>query len=280
MQKVTIIHQSRLSNAPSIAEALADVVTQHGAKAIVYSTWNELLGDDVTDKTDLAITVGGDGTLLRMARIMAVQNVPVIGVNMGRIGFTTELSAEEAVEKLPLFLEGQGWIEERTMLSATMGDYSGNALNEVVISRNGPARIVHCVIRINDQIITSYRGDGALIASATGSTGYSLSNGGPVLEPESTAIIVKPINPHVSLNTPLIVDDDATINVHVLTDHGATLTLDGNEDENLTTDSDVYIKRSNLKARFLRLRSKDYFYTVAANLLSRAVPVPTNINNP
>ncbi|MCL0043301.1 NAD(+)/NADH kinase [Dehalococcoidia bacterium] len=278
MQQVTIIHQSRLSNAPSVAEALADVVTQHGSKPTVYSTWNELLSDHLPNKTDLAITVGGDGTLLRMARIMAERGVPVIGVNMGRIGFTTELSAEEAVEKLPLFLKGQGWIEERTMLSATMGDYSGNALNEVVISRNGPARIVHCVIRVNDQVITSYRGDGALIASATGSTGYSLSNGGPVLEPKSKAIIVKPINPHVSLNTPLIIEDDATINVQVQTDHGATLTLDGNEDENLTTASDVYVKRSNLTARFLRLRSKDYFYTVAANLLSRAVPVPPTHN--
>lgn len=278
MQQVTIIHQSRLSNAPSVAEALADVVTQHGSKPTVYSTWNELLSDHLPNKTDLAITVGGDGTLLRMARIMAERGVPVIGVNMGRIGFTTELSAEEAVEKLPLFLKGQGWIEERTMLSAKMGDYSGNALNEVVISRNGPARIVHCVIRVNDQVITSYRGDGALIASATGSTGYSLSNGGPVLEPKSKAIIVKPINPHVSLNTPLIIEDDATINVQVQTDHGATLTLDGNEDENLTTASDVYVKRSNLTARFLRLRPKDYFYTVAANLLSRAVPVPPTHN--
>jgi NAD+ kinase len=277
MQQVTIIHQSRLSNAPSVAEALASVVIHHGLKATVHSTWQELLSDRLAHKTDLAITVGGDGTLLRMARIMAEWNVPVIGVNMGRIGFTTELNAEEAAEKLPLFLEGQGWIEERTMLSAIMGSYSGDALNEVVISRKGPARIVHCVIRVDNQVITSYRGDGALIASATGSTGYSLSNGGPVLEPESNAIIVKPINPHVSLNTPLIVERDATIHVHVEMDHGATLTLDGNEDKDITTESDVYVKRSSHKARFLRLRSKDYFYSVAANLLSRSAPIPTNL---
>tara|TARA_Y100000758_G_scaffold292945_1_gene248609 strand:- start:133 stop:972 length:840 start_codon:yes stop_codon:yes gene_type:complete len=279
MQQVTIIHQSRQSHAPAVAEALADVVIQHGLKATVYSTWNDLLGDDLADKTDLAITVGGDGTLLRMARIMAEWNVPVIGVNMGRLGFVTELSAEEATKKLPSFINGEGWIEERTILSATMGSYSGNALNEVVISRNGPARIVHCVIRVNDQVITSYRGDGALISSATGSTGYSLSNGGPVLEPESRTIIVKPINPHVSLNTPLIIERDATIHVHVETDHGATLTLDGNEDEDLATESNVYVKRSSHKARFLRLRPKDYFYSIAANLLSRSVPIPTDLNH-
>lgn len=240
----------------------------------MHSSWDGLFEGVDLGATDLVISVGGDGTLLRIARTMSEWGIPILGVNMGRLGFLTELDADEAPEKLPLFLEERGWVEERTMLEVRKDLFQGTALNEAVVSRSGPARIVHCVIRVDGQVITSYRGDGAIVATATGSTGYSLSTGGPVLEPESKAMIVKPISPHVSLNTPLVIERNAEVDIHIETDHGATLTLDGQEDAPVVSGTVVTVRRSPHIARFLRLRARSYFYGVAAGLLSRSAPVP------
>lgn len=272
MQRVVIIHQSRLPQASRVAQELGQVIRSRGGEATVHSSWEELFAGVDLGATDLVIGVGGDGTLLRIARTVASWDIPILGVNMGRLGFITELEAEEAAAKLPLFLEGRGWVEERTMLEVRVGPFLGHALNEAVVSRAGPARIVHVTVRVEGAEVTSFRGDGVLVATATGSTGYALSTGGPILEPEARAIMVKPISPHLALNTALLVERDCEIAIQVGTDHGAVLSLDGQEDEPLADGAVVTVQRSPHSARFLRLRDHDYFYALAAGLLSKAAP--------
>lgn len=274
MQRVVIIHQSRLPHAPQVAEQLGAVVMRQGGNVTVHSSWDQFFKDVDLGITDLIISVGGDGTILRIARAVASWKIPILGVNMGRLGFITEIEAEEAADKLPLFLEGRGWVEERTMVEVRMGLFQGVALNEAVVSRDGPVRTVQIAIRVNGEVMTTYRGDGAIVATATGSTAYALSAGGPVLEPESRGLVVKPLSPHLALDRAMVVEGDGAVDIQVGTDHGAVLSLDGQEDVPVSDGAVVTVRRSPHAARFLRLRPRGYFYAMAAGLLSKAIPVP------
>lgn len=257
------LNEQAIAQAQKIAEQLSRTEILHW----LCSAWeaNDIL--ERLDGTDLIITCGGDGTILRVAQIASRTGVPILGINLGRLGFMTELTTAEADKQLDKILSGIGWIEERAMLKATIQPANGresaqsfHALNDVVIARGEIARIVHIESKIDGHFFATYRADGVLVATATGSTGYSLAACGPVLYPESPNFVLTPIMPHLTMRYPLVLPASTSINLTLKTVHPATLSIDGHISLPLGDGDSLIVESSTFKTRFLRLRARGYFY--------------------
>jgi len=201
-KRVGILFQPKIQAAGDLARDLAEVVAGTGASVWVCSSWEEESAKDQVDGTELIICLGGDGTILRAARIANQSSAPILGVNLGRIGFMTELSAEEALEQVPAFVKGEGWVEERTMLAVELESADEPpfyALNDVVVARGERCRLIRVKASVDGEFLTMYKGDGVMVATATGSTGYSLAAGGPILHPQAKELLLLPIAAHLSL---------------------------------------------------------------------------------
>ncbi|RJQ38093.1 MAG: NAD(+)/NADH kinase [Dehalococcoidia bacterium] len=212
--------------------------------------------------TDLVLSVGGDGTILRVVQTLANTGTPVLGINLGRLGFMTELTADEALAKLPEVLDGRGWLDERVMLEAqAAGDKKTYyALNDIVAARGAVARMVNIEVGIDDEPFATYRADGVILATATGSTGYALAAGGPVLNPQATDLVLIPILPHLSLSYPLVLPGDAAVSLRVFAPHTATLSIDGNINLAVENGTKITARRSKVVARFWRVHPRESFY--------------------
>ena len=268
MKQIGILYQSHIAQATRLAEALADRARLMGKDVWLRSSWDDSLGEQDVSGTDVIFSVGGDGTLLRVTRVAALWGIPILGVNAGRLGFLTEIEGDDALRALPEVLEGRGWVEERTMLLVQKDGTPHYAMNEVVISRGAPARVVQINVRLDADTLNSFRGDGILISTATGSTGYNLAAGGPVLPPAAPYLILKPLSPHPLPEVPLLIDPSAHLRITVRTDHGAALSIDGQEDFTVDDGDEIVVRRSPYQARFLHLRPPGYFYPMLRDLLN------------
>lgn len=247
---------------------LADRVKELGHDVWLQSSWDDGI-DQINGDTGLIISVGGDGTLLRVARVVAPSGIPILGVNAGRLGFLTEIEASTASELLPRALNGEGRIEERTMLAVNHDGATSYALNDAIISRGGPARTVQVGVTVNGVELLAFRGDGVVVATATGSTAYNLAAGGPVLPPTTAELIINPVSAHPASESPVLVEPDAEIVLRIRTDHGAVLSLDGQDDFDVHDNAVVTVRRSPYHARLLRFRDSGYFYRSLGDLLNR-----------
>jgi len=209
--------------------------------------------------TELILGVGGDGTILHVARIVAPCAVPILGVNLGRLGFITEIDGDDALSLLPDLLKGKGWIEDRAMLEAHIEDKSFHALNDVVL-RSVAVRLVNIAAEVNGTHVTTYRADGIIVATATGSTSYSLASGGPILHPQSREIILQPISCHLGLSHALVLPAQSAIDLKVAPKEKVVLSIDGQVELRLSDGQNVGVKLSPYTARFLRIREQTYFY--------------------
>jgi NAD+ kinase len=226
--------------------------------------------DPLIDRTDIIITVGGDGTILKAATIAVPHNIPILGINLGRLGFMTELKADQALTRIPEYLNGNVWQEQRSMIQVTVQRWDGtnyidngitfNALNDAVLGRGAVARLIHVKAWVDNAHLTSYRADAVIACTATGSTGYNLSAGGPILPPNSEEMILKPVAPHVGLATAVVLPENSTVILMVESDDPAILSVDGSLDLDLSKSDQVEIKRSSSKALFLRAGSPEEFY--------------------
>ena len=196
VNKVGILYHPIVEAAHVKAKQLQDFLVSNGVSVWLCSAWEGEKAKARLNNTDLIISVGGDGTILRAAHVVASTMTPITGINLGRLGFMTELSADEALEKLPPLLAGEGWIDERAMLEAELSAtdqepaHIFHALNDVVVARGAIARLVYVEAKVNGQHLTSYKADGVIVATATGSTGYSLAAGGPILYPQSNDFLL------------------------------------------------------------------------------------------
>ncbi len=225
-------------------------------------------------KTDMVITVGGDGTIIRASRLTVPLGIPILGINMGRLGFMTELQGEEALARLPDYLEGAGRIEERSMVRVDfippekgedrphrpIDGFSYHALNDVVVGRGGVSRLVTIKARIDGAHLTDFRADAVMVATATGSTGYNLSVGGPILWPNAGVMILKAVAPHIGIAPALVLPPTAVVDLTIETDHEATLSVDGYVDLDLAQGDGIRVQRSPNKTRFLRALPPNAFY--------------------
>lgn len=231
--------------------------------------------------TDLVITVGGDGTILRATRVTAPSSIPVLGINMGRLGFMTELLGQEAMKKLPFYLNGNGRLEERNMLQArilkaqdsggaeTSGPY--HALNDAVLARSSVSRVVTVSGSVDGAQVTTFRGDAVILCTATGSTGYNLAVGGPILNPISEDLVLKPVAAHMGLIAGLVLEPSAKIALSIEGHQDAVLTIDGYMDYQLSPGDSVELKKSPYRARFLRANPTNHFYATLTRRLGFGV---------
>ncbi len=197
MKRIGILYHPKIGKSEQFAADVEQFLKRKGVPCWVHSSWDEAGAKKHLDNTDLAVSVGGDGTILRVARIIFPLEIPIVGINFGNLGFMTELSAEDALDKLLVIIEGGGWTEERAMLQAAL-KRTGNkyhALNDVVVGRGKSLRLVNIQVDINGEPFTKYRADAVIVSTATGSTGYSLAANGPILHPESRDIILRPFAP-------------------------------------------------------------------------------------
>jgi len=266
-QKIGLVYHPLNERALAQAQKLAGLLATTSTSHWMCSAWEPSEIRARLDGTDLIVTCGGDGTILRVAQVTSETCVPILGINLGRLGFMTELTTTEADKKLDKILAGAGWIEERTMLKASLQPATNNeftrgfhALNDVVIARGEIARIVHIAAEIDGHHFTTYRADGVLVATATGSTGYSLAAYGPVLHPESHNFVLTPIMPHLTPHYPLVLPSLARVKLTLHATHQATLSIDGHISLSLGDGDRLVIESSPFKTRFLRLRPRGYFY--------------------
>lgn len=270
MKQIGILYQSHLDQATDLAERLAARARDLGQDVWLRSSWEEGLEKVDVSGTDLIISVGGDGTLLRVTRVAAPWSIPILGVNAGRLGFLTEMEAATALDQLPQVLDGKGWVEDRTMLLVQKDGEGWYAMNEVVVSRSGPVRTVQANVSVDETPLIAFRGDGLLISTATGSTAYNLAAGGPVLPPTASYLIVKAISAHPVSEAPLLVEPASLIHVRIKTDHGAIMSIDGQIDHPVADGDEITVRRSPYQARFLHMRPPGYFYGMLHDLLSGA----------
>ena len=233
--------------------------------------------NQLADQLSIALTLGGDGTLLNTAREMASHGVAVCGINMGQLGFLTEIELVDLAPSMERLIRGDYDLEERLMLEASVlrGAESiavSSALNDVVIAKSGFSRMIRLKLFIDDHLTASYPADGLIVSTATGSTGYSLSAGGPIVNPNLQVMIITPICPH-SLNTrPLVVPDKEEIRIQTQTPHDdIVLTVDGQTIFSLKEGDQVLVRRSPSQARFIKFRERSY-YDLLRTKLRRSDP--------
>jgi len=263
MKRVGILYHPKIERAKAFSQELEKYLKARGVSFWTCSAWEEDKAKTQIADSELILSIGGDGTILRAARAVIPHAVPIVGINLGNLGFMTELKSEEAFEKLPRLLDGDGWIEERAMLEAKLQPKGEvlNAMNDVFVGRRSSARLVQIEVRVDGEVLANYRADGVIVATATGSTGYSLAAGGPILYPQSKEIIIKPVCPHLALGRAVVLPAEAEIQLKVTTTHEAMLSIDGQVEMPLRSGDEVKIKRSLHMARFLRIRPKAYFYS-------------------
>lgn len=264
-EKIGLLYHPKLAESRVMAAEMLEFIEGLGASAWVSSSWSEEEIKDRLDDLDLLITLGGDGSLLRAARMTASRAVPILGINMGRLGFLAEVQPAEWPDRVRQTLLGSCWIEERMLLYAEhhQADQVINtyeALNEVVIGRGKFARMVRLRTDIDGVFLTTYTADGLILATATGSTAYALAAGGPILPPELENFLLVPLAPHLSLERAIVLSKGVTVSVQISTDHTAVLTVDGQFEVELANQDKVVMQASPAVARFVRLQEKNYFY--------------------
>jgi NAD+ kinase len=215
-------------------------------------------------RAELLITFGGDGTLLSVARY-APKGVPVLGVNMGTLGFLTEVQVEEFPQVLESVLDDNYVAEDRVTLQVFVeGNKSEKrtyrVLNDATINKSALARIVEMKVSVSGVFVSTFRADGLIVSTPTGSTAYNLSAGGPIVYPTMGAVIITPICPHMLSNRPIVLPDDVNIEIEIVTESQETfLTLDGQEGLPLTQDDRVCVRKSDQPVRLVQSPNKNYF---------------------
>ncbi len=202
---------------------------------------------------------------MRTARVGAAFHLPILGGNLGRLGFLTELQPSQVLHKLEALVDGQYWLEERMMLHADVERerhivHSYEALNDVVVGRGRIARVVRVETYIDGQYLTTYVADGVIVATPTGSTAYSLAAGGPILDPTLFNLLLTPIAPHLTVATALVLPGTVHVHLGLSTEYEASLSIDGQVDLPLEDGDSVVIAASRNVCRFVRLGERNYFY--------------------
>ena len=241
--------------------ALNTGITDHGA----------MTPDELGRECDLAVVVGGDGTMLGIARQLARHGTPLVGINTGRLGFITDLPAGQFAESLAPMIAGDYEEERRTMLEGGVrrdGEliFEGFAMNDVVVSRGGAASMVELKVEIGSEFVANIRADGLIVGSPTGSTAYALSAGGPILHPGIKAWVLVPIAPHDLSNRPIVLPDTGEIGIGIVAGRDASVSFDMQSLASLLHGDRISVRRSAHQVRFLHPRGWSYYATLRRKL--------------
>jgi len=269
VKRIGILFHPKVEKSERFARDIAEFLKSKGLSCWIHSSWDEGEARKALAGSDLVISVGGDGTILRAARIIYPQEIPVLGVNFGNLGFMNELEAGEARDKLVEIIGGAGWIEQRSVLKAVILS-SGkiyHALNDVVVGRGRFMRLINVEVAINGEVFTTYRADAVIVSTATGSTGYSLAANGPIFYPESHDIMLKAVCPHLNMDKAIVLAPSTGITLKAFTNHEAMISMDGQVEELLKSGDQVEVCLAEQTSRFLRLRPRGSFYSTLVSKL-------------
>lgn len=262
-KKIFIFSKASL-DAIEFSENLRDWLEHKKIDSKVIQNLSELEEEEIKN-IDMLIVVGGDGSLLIAARRVARYNIPIIGINLGRLGFLTELNQKDAHTKLETILSKPLCVSKRMMLRATLYRdgkeiLTADVLNDVVVNKAILARIVDVALYMGDRYITTYNGDGIIISTPNGSTAYALSAGGPIVYPTMEVFIVVPICPHTLTDRPLILPTIEPITIDIVSkEKDAWLTLDGQEGTQLFYGDKIVVKKSPYYTYLVKTPDKNYF---------------------
>lgn len=271
MKKVGVVYHPKLEAARRAAGELRAAIESRGPEVWVGSAWDEATTHAHGPETDLLICIGGDGTVLRGARAILPHEPLILGVNMGRLGFLSELDLPSTLARLPDILERRGRIERRAMLRATAGSQPArvyHALNDVVIGRAALGRTVQISVYLDGTRMADFRCDGVILATATGSTAYSLAVGGPILNPESRDLLLTPLAPHLMPGNAIVLPRASQIEVRLAAGQMAAFSVDGESSIDLSVGDSVRVRAGAHVARFLRFGDPTEFYTRVARRLN------------
>lgn len=263
---VAIAAYPKMPVAMQIADAMAARLEQRGVRTIRGSLNESGLRHSIeAGDADILVALGGDGTMLRAGHLAAPPQVPVLGVNLGRVGFLIEVERDEWQAAIDRVLAGDYWVERRMMLRASL-KRSGkelttwDVLNEVVIGRGKTVRLVRLEVEIDGSFLTTYAADALIAATPTGSTAYALAAGGPILPPELRNILIVAVAPHLSVDRAVVLHEGSTIRITVRTVHEATLSVDGQSPMDIQDGDAVEVSAAEHSALFVRLQDPGYFY--------------------
>lgn len=272
MQTLAIITKKQKSAAWEAGQALGQWLKGHRVESLLLENEPEPNVPPLPRKVDLIVVMGGDGTLLSVARHYGQLNVPILGVNVGGLGFLTEVSLDELYPAMEQVLAGRYEVEDRLPLTATLFRgrklyWRENILNDVVINKGALARIIQLTAWIDDEYLTTYRADGLIVSTPTGSTAYTLSAGGPIVYPTLSHLILIPICPHTLSNRPIILPDACTVAI-TFDDKvfDVYLTLDGQVGQALQAGDRVEIRAAPYRVKLIKSPQRSYFEILRAKL--------------
>jgi NAD+ kinase len=270
----------RMPEAIVEVEAMAKYLKEKGVEAPFGSLYDETLRKRVRrGEFDLMIVAGGDGSVLRAGNLCAASKVPILGVNLGKLGFLIQVEKNEWREYFDKLLNGESWIENRMMLHAEhirSGEVLGSwdALNEVVVARGQSVRPIRLSALVDGRHLTSYVADGLIAATATGSTAYALAAGGPILPPELRNILIVPIAPHLSVDRAVVLAEGSTVSLQI-NGENAVLSIDGQPSMALMEDDHVDVRAAEVTAQFVRFGDPGYFYrNITAHMNENSLGLP------
>jgi NAD+ kinase len=226
--------------------------------------------DECVTEADVLVAFGGDGTILAAARSVGPRGTPILGVNLGKLGFLAELSPEDMDEAIGDILANKYVIEDRLVLEATTPSFPGrlfHAVNDIVVDKSRSPRLIDTETHIDGAFAVTYRGDGLIISTPTGSTAYALSNGGPIVTPTSRVLGITPISPHTLSGRPLIVPDTSAICVVVHSEEEVLFSTDGQVEAFLTTPVEINVRKADHTLRLVKRMDRSYFDVLRAKLL-------------
>lgn len=278
-RSVGLLHHPRKPDSLTLAGEMSDYLASRGCDVWSGSAWDEPGALAHVADLDLLITLGGDGTILRAARLGSSYGIPLLGIKLGRVSFLGEVAPDRAAWRAALtrVLDGDFWLEDRMLLDVVVShdetppaapllssdgpiNHAYLALNDVVISRGGLARLITVDAWVDQSYLTRYRADGVIVATPTGCTGYALAASGPILPPELKNILLIPICPHLSLDRPIVLSQGATVTLRAVADHPPILTVDGQFEITLAEGDRVDICASPHTSQFVHVQDRAYFY--------------------
>lgn len=265
MRRIGVLYHPKVEEARQLAEELRRVISKDDVVPWMESSWDvEAMSRNIAD-SEMVITLGGDGTIVRTARLAAPCGVPILGINFGRLGFLAELQPDEALTLVPRVLTNDRWIERRMLIHVQLirdGEEIEvyEAVNDVFAGRGEIPRAVRVTTWIDEAEMRTYTADGVVVATPTGSTAYALAAGGPILAPELPAMLITPIVPHPTHYPSVVVGADSQIDVSVRTYHGAVMTVDGQITRPLERGDRIACSRSESVVSFIRLHPPSNFY--------------------
>jgi len=283
-EKIGIIPNLNKQNSLKIAYQLIEWLEQKGVQVLLNEiTANEVQRTDLAAKSadiyktsDFIIVLGGDGTLLSIARQVMWYKTPILGINLGHLGFLTELETDNLFSGLERIKNGEYSVEKKMMLEAVviknnMITETFCALNDVVITKGSFSRIIHLKTFVDNHYIETYSADGLIISSPTGSTAYSLSAGGPILSPDLSGMVITPISPHTLNSRSIVISDKEQVRVEVIGDQSdVMLTIDGQQGYRLKTGDVIQVKKADFSANLIKQRDRNFYEVLRTKLNERS----------